>query len=75
VAYAISNYIPHNNTLTMPLVTIKDEKPSHQRQTTFSNSRYQMSDDDSPVNDEYNDCCKSAPVQVLQQALHTLIIK
>jgi hypothetical protein len=59
----------------MPLTTIKDEKPSHQRQTTFSNSRYQMSDDDSPVNDEYNDCCKLAHVQVLQQALHTLIIK
>jgi hypothetical protein len=34
-----------------------------------------MSDDDSPVNDEYNDCCKLAHVQVLQQALHTLIIK
>jgi len=34
-----------------------------------------MSDDDSPVIDEYNDCCKSAPVQVLQQALDTLIIK
>lgn len=34
-----------------------------------------MSDDDSPVNDEYNDWCKSVPVQVLQQALHTLIIE
>jgi len=34
-----------------------------------------MSDDDSPAIDEYNDCCKSAPVQVLQQALDTLIIK
>jgi hypothetical protein len=32
-----------------------------------------MSDDDSQVNDEYNDCCKSAPMQVMQQALHTLI--